>query len=209
MNISLEGMSSSAIYHLMTQTVLPRPIAWVLSENDKDKLPSSDDYNLAPFSYFNAVCSDPPLCMLSVGKNAGGASKDTAANLTLGKYCVINIPNAEQAALVTASAATLEYGNSEIDINDIALKEQSDWPLPFVANCGAAFLCRVHSTQTVGNAPQQLIFVEIVDIYIDDAAVSEVKGRLQVDAQVLNPLARLGANQYANLGDVFTLARPK
>lgn len=47
------------------------------------------------------------------------------------------------------------------------------------------------------------------DIYIDDAAVSEVKGRLHVDAKVLNPLARLGANQYANLGDVFTLARPK
>ena len=209
MNINLDGMSSSAIYHLMTQTIIPRPIAWVLSENDRDKAPTIDDYNLAPFSYFNAVCSDPPLCMLSVGKNAGGASKDTATNLTQGKYCVINIPNAEQAALVTASAATVDYGNSEIDINDIALKEQNDWPLPFVANCGTAFLCRVHSTQTLGNGPPQLNFVEIVDIYIDDAAVSEVKGRLHVDAKVLNPLARLGANQYANLGDVFTLARPK
>ena len=209
MNISLEGMSSSAIYHLMTQTIVPRPIAWVLSENDKDNMPSSDDYNLAPFSYFNAVCSDPPLCMLSVGKNAGGVSKDTSSNLKLGKHCVVNIPNAKQAALVTASAATLEYGTSEIDTNHIQLEKQSDWPLPRVADCGVAFLCRVHSTQTLGNAQQQLIFVEIVDMYIDDLAVSEVKGRLQVDAQILNPLARLGANQYANLGDVFSLARPK
>lgn len=209
MNISLDGMSSSAIYHLMTQTIVPRPIAWVLSENDKSRVPTGNDYNLAPFSYFNAVCSDPPLCMLSVGKNVGGVSKDTASNLTLGKHCVVNIPNATQAALVTASAATLEYGNSEIENNDIKLKEQNDWPLPRVADCGVAFLCRVHSTQELGNTPQQLIFVEIVDIYIDDAAISEVKGRLQVDAQKLNPLARLGANQYASLGDVFSLARPK
>jgi flavin reductase (DIM6/NTAB) family NADH-FMN oxidoreductase RutF len=209
MNISLDGMSSSAIYHLMTQTIIPRPIAWVLSANDKNKVPNSDNYNLAPFSYFNAVCSDPPLCMLSIGKNAGGTSKDTATNLALEEYCVINIPNADQAALVTASAATLAYGDSEIDVNDIELNVQNDWPLPIVANCGVAFLCRVHSKQTIGNAPQQLIFVEILDMYIDDAALSEIKGRLQVDAKVLNPLARLGANQYANLGDVFTLARPK
>lgn len=209
MNISLAGMSSSAIYHLMTQTIIPRPIAWVLSINDKSKAPSSDEFNLAPFSYFNAVCSDPPLCMLSVGKNPNGATKDTSENLEQGKHCVVNIPRATQAEQVTASAASLEYGSSEITQNNIALSQQKDWPLPRVSGCGVAFLCQVHSTQALGNVPQQLIFVEILDVYVDDEAVTESNGRLQIDPTKINPLARLGASQYSDLGEVFSLARPK
>ena len=85
MNIQLNNMPSTAIYHLMTQTIIPRPIAWVLSNNSDDSL------NLAPFSYFNAVCSDPPLCMLSMGKKPNGTTKDTVANLIEEAYCVVHI----------------------------------------------------------------------------------------------------------------------
>ena len=61
-------------YHMMTQTIIPRPIAWVLTEND------NGSSNLAPFSYFTALCSDPALVVLSIGKKPDGSLKDTRHN---------------------------------------------------------------------------------------------------------------------------------
>ncbi len=60
MNLKLDTLAPTQIYHLMTQTVVPRPIAWALTES------SEKEYNLAPFSYFTPVSSNPPVLMLSV-----------------------------------------------------------------------------------------------------------------------------------------------
>lgn len=202
MNIQLNNMPSTAIYHLMTQTIIPRPIAWVLSNNSDDSL------NLAPFSYFNAVCSDPPLCMLSMGKKPNGTTKDTVANLIEDAYCVVHIAHAQQSDMVTATAASLHYGESEIKANQIKLIDHADWPLQRIEGCPIAYLCKVHSTQQIGNAPQQMIFVEAIELYVDDNAVNQSNNRIEIDALKINPLTRLGAGQYANLGEVFTKSRP-
>ncbi len=63
MNIDLSTLAPTQVYHLMTQTVIPRPIAWVLTDSGEQ------NFNLAPFSYFTAVSSRPPLLMISVGKS--------------------------------------------------------------------------------------------------------------------------------------------
>jgi flavin reductase (DIM6/NTAB) family NADH-FMN oxidoreductase RutF len=203
LNIDLSSMSSNNVYHLMTQTIIPRPIAWALTQNTDGSM------NLAPFSYFNAVCSDPPLCMLSMGKKSDGSTKDTATNLVEGAYCVIHIAHMQQAEMVTATAATLHYGVSEVSSNDISLVEQADWPLKRIADCPIAYLCKVHSTSEIGNTPQQLVFAEALSVYIDDSVVTENNNRLYVDALAVNPLSRLGANQYASLGEVLSKSRPK
>ena len=204
MNINLDALSSSDIYHLMTQTIIPRPIAWVLSQN------TDSTHNLAPFSYFNAIASDPPLCVLSMGKKPSGDKKDTAHNLQQDKYCVVHIANADMAKEVTASAATLAYGESELEKNEIVTCSHEDWSLPRITDCPVAFYCKVYQTQEIGNAPQQIVFVEILSIYINDSACAkDEKGRLSVDAMKINPLARLGANQYATLGTVLDNKRPK
>lgn len=77
MDINLDDLSSTEVYYTMTETLVPRPIAWVLSEN------LSGSYNLAPFSYFTAVCSNPPLIMISVGKKPDGSPKDTGVVSTV------------------------------------------------------------------------------------------------------------------------------
>lgn len=203
MNIHLADISTSGTYHLMTQTVIPRPIAWVLSNN------SDGGHNLAPFSYFNAVCSSPPLLMLSMGKKPNGSDKDTVANLQVGVMCVVHIAHVSQADVVTSTAATLDYGESEVDANNIALCTHLDWPLQRISSSPIAYLCRVHSTQEIGDTPQQLIFVEAIELFIDDSMVTTNNDRIEVDASKVNPLARLGANQYASLGEVFSKHRPK
>lgn len=208
MNIDLTALSSTQIYHLMTQTVIPRPIAWVLSKNNTECGDAS--LNLAPFSYFNAVASDPPLCMLSMGKKPSGEVKDTAANLSIGAHCIIHIASAEHAKSVTATAATLDYGESELEQNNIKTLAHENWSLPRIEDCPIAYYCKVHSTQDIGNAPQRLVFVEVLEIYVSDAVCErDEKGRITVDAMATNPLARLGANQYATLGTVLDNKRPK
>lgn len=203
MDINLSTLESTKIYHLMTQTIIPRPIAWVLSENEDASL------NLAPFSYFNAVCSDPPLLMLSMGKKPSRDSKDTARNLQVGAVCTVHIAHAQQADIVTATAATLEYGESEAAVNNIELCQHNDWPIMRIKDTPIAYFCKVHSRQEIGNTPQQLIFLEAKELFISDDAANQSDGRINISALSINPLARLGASQYANLGEVFTKARPK
>ena len=108
MLIDLTALSPSQIYHTMIQTVVPRPIAWVLSDN------GDDSFNLAPFSYFNAVSSRPPIVSLSIGLKKDGSDKDTRRNIKERSHFVIHIPHVEQAQLVTDSAAALAHGESEI-----------------------------------------------------------------------------------------------
>lgn len=203
MNVELSKLSGTEVYHLMTQTIIPRPIAWVLSENADESL------NLAPFSYFNAVCSDPPLCMLSMGKKPGGVTKDTVTNLWVGAHCVVHIAHVEQSDLVTATAATLNYAQSEVDASNIVLADHNKWPLKRIADCPIAYLCKVHSSTTIGNNDQNIIFIEALELYVSDSAATLENDRIKVDALSVNPLARLGASQYANLGEVFSKSRPK
>ena len=66
MNLDFSTLSANQRYHLMTQTIIPRPIAWVLTDSN------NGSFNLAPFSYFTAVSSAPPMLMLSVGKKPNG-----------------------------------------------------------------------------------------------------------------------------------------
>jgi flavin reductase (DIM6/NTAB) family NADH-FMN oxidoreductase RutF len=203
LDIHLSTLSATGVYHLMTQTIIPRPIAWVLTKN------SNETVNLAPFSYFNAVCSDPPLLMISMGKKPDGSAKDTSTNLQEGASCIVHIAHAEQADIVTATAATLDYGQSEVESNHIELVEHQDWPLKRIKDCPVAYLCKVHSRTSIGNTQQQLVFLEAIALYVDDNAATQNEKRISIDATAVKPLARLGASQYANLGEVFSKSRPK
>ena len=113
MQLNFSDYSSSERYHLMTQTIVPRPIAWVLTESDKSNNQQSN-YNLAPFSYFTAISSDPAILMISLTKKPDGGDKDTLINILKNKKMVIHIASDNQGELVTKTAATLAYGESEL-----------------------------------------------------------------------------------------------
>lgn len=203
MNIDLSTLAPTQIYHLMTQTVIPRPIAWVLTDSEQD------NYNLAPFSYFTAVSSNPPLLMFSVGKKPSGEVKDTTRNaLETGKM-VIHIAHHDSANDVTQTAATLEHGESEIEATGIELTDFDGFDLPRVKDCPIAFACKLYEVKEIGETPQSLIFAEIEKVYIAPEVIGERSDRLVVDALKVNPLSRLGGSQYATLNNVFSVARPK
>ena len=203
MLIDLSTLSTPQTYFMMTQTVLPRPIAWVLSVNP------GGDYNLAPFSYFNAVSSDPPMVAFSIGRQPTGEKKDTLVNITDRPEFVIHIPGCDQLPELNQSSATLPPGVSEVTASNIELVDEPGFSLPRIAKCKVAFMCRIHQIQEIGNNHQALVLAEVKSIYIDDDCTHiNDKGRRVVDAARIEPLSRLGASQYVSFGEILTATRP-
>ena len=203
MNLKLNTLAPTQIYHLMTQTVVPRPIAWALTES------ADQEYNLAPFSYFTPVSSNPPLLMLAVGKKPSGEIKDTTRNAHETGKLVIHIASSSSAEVMTATAATLEHNESEVTANNIELVEFEGFSLPRVKRCAVAFGCTLYKVKEVGEVPQSLIFAQIEHVYIAEEVIDNESDRLKIDALALDPLSRLGGGEYATLSNVFSVTRPK
>lgn len=202
MQIDMDTLNGTQVYHLMTQTIIPRPVAWVLTENE------SGNYNLAPFSFFTAVCSNPPIIMFSVGKKPSGELKDTRRNIERTQSFVLHIAGSEFAGPMTETSRTLDYGDSEMDRVALTLDKAWGLSLPRVSQCEVAMYCSLYEIQEMGNNKQGLVFGEIQSVHISDKVASQ-EPRLQVDAKALDPIARLGASEYASLGEIITIPRPE
>lgn len=204
MYIDFKELPASQVYFTMTQTLIPRPIAWVLSENGDGGL------NLAPFSYFTAVCSSPPLVMISVGKQPGGGDKDTRVNIEARREFVIHIAPSDMLAPLNGSAATLPRGVSEVERLGLETVPFEGSRLPRVVGCRIAYACGLHEIREIGDAPQALVFGRVKGVWLADEAVERTAaGRLKVHAERVDPLARLGASEYMRMGEVIGLKRPK
>jgi len=204
MNIDLANISSGQTYFYMLQTIVPRPIAWILTEN------KTGSYNLAPFSYFNAVCSDPPLIMVSVGKKPDGSFKDTRVNIEQRSDFVVHIVHRELLQPMSLSSETLAADVSELDKLDLETTEFMGSRLPRIKQCRIAYACKCYEIKEIGGTPQSVIFGEVSQIYIDDSITStNDKGRLKVHIDKLDPIARLGANEYMETGKIIQLDRPE
>lgn len=198
MIIDLAELSPNQAYHTMTQTVVPRPIAWVLSEHDNGEL------NLAPFSYFNAVCSTPPVVMLSIGAKPDGSDKDTFHNIVARKKFVIHLATPELAPKVTRTAALLEAGESELEFAQLDVVPFDGFELPRLKDAPLAFACELYKLDTIGDRDQNLVFGRLERIWVDDAVVAEdAKGRMKIQADTLNPLGRLGGSEYVSMGEIL------
>jgi flavin reductase (DIM6/NTAB) family NADH-FMN oxidoreductase RutF len=198
--IDLAGISRTAAYHLMTQLVIPRPIAWVLSDNGLDAVGDEDRWNLAPFSYFNAVASAPPMVMVSIGDDLPDRDKDTLVNVTSRPHHTIAIPGHAQMRAVQASAATLPRGVSELGhagVEPVAW----DWPTPRPSGARIALGCVLDEVVPVAGGTQSLVLSRVERVWVDDDAVArDAQDRVRIDSGIVAPLARLGAGLFAAVG---------
>ncbi len=203
MIIDLSTLSPPQVYFNLIQTVIPRPIAWVLSEN------AGGDYNLAPFSYFNAVASDPPLVMISIGRKPNGEFKDTKVNIEDRPNFVIHLVDEDTLDSMNETSATLPYGESELERAGLELVDFDGFALPRLARAKVAFACRRHQVIQVGNGPQNLVLGEVLRIHLDDAVVGEDdKGRMKIHADRIRPVGRMGASEYVSFGEIIRRRRP-
>ena len=201
--INLQTQNRATRYHWMTQAVIPRPVAWILTEND------DGGFNIAPFSYFNAVCSAPPLIGISIAHKPDGAPKDTLYNIRARGRLVVHIATAAQLAALNQSSANLDYGDSEIA--QLNLKMETFGDMNKIADCPLAMLCCLHKEIALDDEhTQHLLLAEVQLLYAADSVLTtDAKDRPLIDAQKVAPIARLAAGNYARLGDIVSLQRPE
>jgi len=200
----LAGRPRDAVYHLLTQVIVPRPIAWVLTAGPGpagEGQPDVPKFNLAPYSFFNAVSAAPPLVAVSVGRSprAGAEVKDTYANLLDHAEHTIMLPHVGQLDAVELTSDPLPPEESELGHAGLDLVEWG-WSTPRVDGVRVALGCSLDRDIELSEGGSHLLLCRVHVVWIDDAAgVTDERDRVHVDVSRLDPLARLGAGAYGSL----------
>jgi flavin reductase (DIM6/NTAB) family NADH-FMN oxidoreductase RutF len=183
------------VYKLLVGAVVPRPIAWVTTRAESGKV------NLAPFSCFTFVSSDPPMVAISVGR-LRGELKDTARNIARDGEFVVHIADESQVALVHQSSVEYPEEVSEVAQLGLELVPGRRVATPRLAAPPVAMECRHAQTVEFGRLRAQLIVGEVLTFHIEESLYRDGK----IDATRFRPIARLGGPRYARLGEIVTLA---
>jgi len=186
--IDFKDKVSSERYKLMAGSVVPRPIAWVVTQGEVT--------NIAPFSYFTPLSSQPATMIVSIGHRANGEAKDTLRNLRENKKCVICIVDEEHFEAMHLSSKSLEANESELEVFGIATQKVLEGFPPMPTNIKIAYFCEYLQEVDLKNSKTIPTIVEIKHLYINDEIISDQeKLSFEVDA-----IARVGRG-YARLGD--------
>ena len=188
-------------YSWMITTILPRPIAWVSTISADGKT------NLAPFSFFQGVCANPPTLMFVPVNTRDGAKKDTVRNIEAVPEFVVNLVPFALAEKMNATSAMLPHGESEFDKFGIPSAPSERVRPPRVAAAPVAFECALDRIVHIGEGPlaANVIFGRILLAHVTDAVMA-ADGR--PDPAKLDLIARLGGDAYARTRDTFEMDRP-
>lgn len=201
MEIDLTSFSEAQTYALLTQTIIPRPIAWALTNNST---PGGSPWNLAPFSFFNGISAEPPMVMFSVGSwDVAGKVKDTLANLRTKPDFTIGI--ASQSSILQVQQTSSALGPDVSETEQYGIKTTDwDWATPLISDCKINFACTIVKEIKIDESTQILVFARISKIWVVNEAVDkDQKDRIVIDPLIIDPLLRLGAGKYGNLGAVI------
>jgi flavin reductase (DIM6/NTAB) family NADH-FMN oxidoreductase RutF len=202
-NVEIEPSALSALelYQHMTRLIAPRPIAWVSTQSVDGRT------NLAPFSYFTAVGSNPPTLAFCPANRADGTAKDTLANVEQTGEFVVNVVSFDLANEMNQSSADYDTHESEFEACGIQAMPSLRVRPPRVAEAKAHLECRLHSVVKLGTGPggANLVIGRIVAMYIDDQILDETG---HADPTLLDLVSRMGGSTYARATDRFDLDRP-
>jgi flavin reductase (DIM6/NTAB) family NADH-FMN oxidoreductase RutF len=197
MQFSLADLPSKARYKLLTATVVPRPIAWVSSVGADGTL------NLAPFSYFNVVSSDPPVLLFSVGQRDSVTAKDTLTNIEHAKEFVVNTVNERVLEAMNMSAINAPPNVSEFELAQVTPAPSSVIATPRVLESPVSFECKLFDLYRINQ--NTVIFGEVLAMHVDDDIYL---GDYKIDMHKLKPVGRLAGATYSLQGEVVALERP-
>ncbi len=159
-------------YKMMSSTIAPRPVAWISTQDE-------GVVNLAPFSYFVPLSSEPPLVIVSIAHKENGEPKDTFANILKHKVCTISFAHKELLNDLIDTAEALPKAVSEVEYFDIATTSMIEGFPPMVKNAKCALFCEFVKTIDLGSRYEPVI-LEIKNMYVDDKNVDE-KGHIMLE----------------------------
>ncbi|UBV42941.1 flavin reductase family protein [Deinococcus taeanensis] len=198
-HFDLTALPGPARYKLLTATVVPRPIAWVSTRG------ADGHVNLAPYSFFGLMGSDPPVVAFAPGDRPDGTPKDTALNIGAGGEFTVNLVSAALAQTMNASATDFPHGYAEPAALGIALVPGVQVGVPRVAGAPAALECREVQTLLIGRT--RIILGEVLGLTLRADAVQDPQ-RHHVDTAALDLVGRMGGRgTYTLTRDTFAIDR--
>jgi flavin reductase (DIM6/NTAB) family NADH-FMN oxidoreductase RutF len=183
-------------YKLLTGLVIPRPIGWIGTKAGDGKL------NLAPFSFFNAVSSEPPIVLFSAGRHLD-RPKDSVAFAEESGVFTVNIVSEDLAAAMNLSSGTFAPHEDEFVIAGLTPVMGTVVDAPMVGESPANLECRVLTVIDVG-VETRMVLGEVVMFHIREDALDGTR----VDSDVIRAIGRLSGSLYTTTTDRFELRRP-
>ena len=202
MEIHLDRLASGAAYKILAGAIIPRPIGWI-STVDETGFP-----NLAPFSFFNAVSSNPPCIAFSAGRRGvDGQPKDTWHNIQAVPEFVASIVTETTAEAMNLTSIEAPADTNEFAYAGLTQKRAARVRPPRVAESPIHFECKVIHVLELGQQPgfSTLFVGEIVHIQVAENVLLD---NYKIDMRALQPIGRLVGTSYAHINDFFDLARP-
>ena len=181
------------VYRLLTGAVVPRPIGWASTVNKNGVA------NLAPFSFFMAVCVAPPMISLTIERRPDGREKHTLMNLrATGEFC-FNVVTRPVWKEMVDTANGFPEGVSEFAETGLTPIPSVRVRPPRVKEAPIHFECKLERVLTLGPKRQALLIGEVVYIHVDPAVMTGD----YIDMRKLDPVGRLNGFFYTTLGEII------
>jgi flavin reductase (DIM6/NTAB) family NADH-FMN oxidoreductase RutF len=203
MEINPAALPYQSIYKILTGSVLPRPIGWI-SSVDLQGHP-----NLAPFSFFNVVCSNPPTVLFCpLIRGIDGNKKDTLNNVRATNEFVVNIVTESLLPAMNASSVEALPRFNEFEFAGLTPAASTVVKPPRVAESPIHFECKVREIVDINDAPGggSIVIGTIVHIHVEDGVLL---GEDKINLTALQPVGRLAGGAYSRVTDIIELERPK
>ena len=184
--------------------IVPRPIGWISSKNNNGQI------NLAPYSFFNAIATNPPMVVIGPGGySKSGNNKDTLLNIKNNPEFVCNFVSWDVKDIMNESSYSFDNNESEVEKLNIETEDSNMVSIPRVKLSPAHFECTLFKiielpSDSRGN-PNHLIIGNIIGINISDKIIKNDR----IDIGELKPISRMGYDEYALINTIFSMKRPK
>lgn len=165
MILDFEEINDLNRYKIMSDTVVPRPIAWIVTEDE-------GVLNAAPFSYFTPLSSNPATLVVCIGQKEEGIPKDSLANILKTKKATICFANKDNVDKVKLSSTMLPKDQSEVSEYEIEVeKVLEDYP-PMIKSSQSALFCEYYDTVKLPGKTTPVI-LELKKQFIEDDRINE------------------------------------
>jgi flavin reductase (DIM6/NTAB) family NADH-FMN oxidoreductase RutF len=202
MEIKPDLLSWKSVYKILIGSVLPRPIGWISSINDQGQP------NLAPFSFFNVVCANPPTVLFCpMIRSANLQPKDTLQNIRATGEFVVNIVSGGLIEMVNLTSVEAPHGLNEFDYAGLTPAPSCEVTPPRVAESPIHFECKADRIIDISSEPGggSVVIGTVVHMHMDESLLI---GEDKIDIVRLKPIGRLAGNSYVRVTDIFEMERP-
>lgn len=202
MQFDPQQLGQQDAYKIMVGSIVPRPIAWVSTVD------LQGNRNLAPFSFFNAVGSNPPALCFAISYTADTVEhrKDTLRNIQATGEFVVNIVNEELVRSMNETATNFPPNIDEFEYAGLTAAPGVCVRAPRVAESPVSMECKLFTLVPVGEGQgsSTLVIGTISLFHVRDDLIDE---RHRIDIARLKPIGRLAGASYAYIRDTFEIVR--